>query len=145
MRDKIIQDALRCADTAAENNMQIAYEFHGGTLTDTNESALNLLEQTEHPAVLCYWQPPPGKDPEYCLVGLRGIIERKKLANIHVYYWVKGERLLLRKGIPVWEKYITEINKAAGSRTLSLEFSRENNPEHTVDDADALKQIIGKK
>ena len=53
---------------ASSAGLTIAYEFHGGTLTDTNDSAVRLLEEVAHDAVLCYWQPPTGTSEEYGFV-----------------------------------------------------------------------------
>ena len=43
---------------SAAAGRQIAFEFHGGSLADTPESCLRLLQAVNHPAVFTYWQPP---------------------------------------------------------------------------------------
>ena len=46
-RNQVAEDALRCADLAAEKGITICYEFHGGTITDTLESTCDLLAATD--------------------------------------------------------------------------------------------------
>ena len=64
----VIEDSRRIADLAAVEGIKIAYEFHGNTLTDTNDSAHLLLERVDHPNVRSYWQPPRHSAVDYNLI-----------------------------------------------------------------------------
>ncbi len=44
--ETVADEAMRIADMAAEQDIKICYEFHSNTLSDTNESAMELLEAT---------------------------------------------------------------------------------------------------
>src|SRR3954467_2439407 len=55
-RAMIVAESRRIAQLASQAGVIVAYEFHAGTLTDTTESALALLEAVEGMRTL--WQPP---------------------------------------------------------------------------------------
>ncbi|WP_269453120.1 sugar phosphate isomerase/epimerase family protein [Yinghuangia sp. ASG 101] len=78
--------ALREAgDIAAAHGLQVATEFHGGTLTDTAASTLRLLDEVGHGAVSTYWQPPLDEPDDVALAGLRDL--RDRVAAVHVFSW----------------------------------------------------------
>ena len=143
-RQKVVDDSRRIADLAAAAGIRVAYEFHGGTLTDTNESAIALLRQVDHPNIYTYWQPAVGKDVEYCAEGLKSILQ--KLVLLHVFHWqvIDDQRvcLPLDPGRESWFRYF-EIAKAAGKDYDALiEFVRGDTPEQFMADARALSNWL---
>ena len=46
---KVIDDLGRICDLAARENIKVALEFHGGTLTDSGENALQVLADVNFP------------------------------------------------------------------------------------------------
>jgi sugar phosphate isomerase/epimerase len=148
-RETVITDALRIGDLAQKRNLRLAYEYHGGTLTDTNESALQFIEETRHPVIGTFWQPPNGQSLDYCLSGLKKIIKKKVLENVHVFHWEGGapetgpvQRKMLAAGQERWHKYIEQIQNAPGDRYLCLEFAKDNESENTLADAAILQQWL---
>jgi len=141
-RKAVADDALRCADLAAERGISICYEFHGGTLTDTTESALALLAETEHPFVRSLWQPPHGLSLEECLASLRCIMPR--LHHVHVFHWWPDHayRHALADGRERWEAYVAELNAASKDADLLLEFVRGDDPLLLEEDARTLADIL---
>jgi len=88
-RRRVADDLMRIAELAAQAGVCVATEFHGGTLTDTNESARILLfEEAQHPNLYSYWQPPVGMSDRDCLAGLASL--GPKLLHLHVFNWVLG-------------------------------------------------------
>ena len=141
-RKAVADDALRCADLAAERGISICYEFHGGTLTDTTESALALLAETEHPFVRSLWQPPHGLSLEECLASLRCIMPR--LHHVHVFHWWPdhAHRHALADGRERWEAYVAELKAASKDADLLLEFVRGDDPLLLEEDARTLADIL---
>jgi sugar phosphate isomerase/epimerase len=139
-----IKDSRRVADMAAREHIRIAYEFHQGTLTDTNESALKLLDSVDHPNVCTFWQPPNGKETAYCLDGLQTVIDAGKLSNVHVFHWWPShrERHLLREGTERWSSYLQRAIRAPGDRFACLEFSKDDDPANMRQDAATLIRLI---
>ena len=140
-RVRVVQDLCRIAGLAASADVAVACEFHGGTLTDTHESALALYHEVDHANLLAYWQPPVGLPPESCRQGLAALLTR--LSNLHVFHWVteEGERRRepLASGRAVWEGYLALAHKAPGDRYALLEFVRDDSPEQLLADAKTLR------
>jgi sugar phosphate isomerase/epimerase len=132
----------RCiADMSAEECVAVAYEFHDGTLTDTNESARNLLEAVAHANVKSYWQPPRGSEVAYNLDGLDAILPW--LLHAHVFSWgAAGERLPLAEGEAGWMQYLRKIASSGRDHFAMLEFVQDDAPESFVRDAATLKQWL---
>jgi hypothetical protein len=139
-----IEDSRRVADLAARENIRVAYEYHQGTLTDTNESAQQLLEAVDHANMFSFWQPPNGKDKDYCVHGLQALIKAGRLSSVHVFHWWPGfrERHLLSQGADRWITYLKLAGEASEDRFACLEFSKDDNPDNTRRDARTLAQWI---
>jgi sugar phosphate isomerase/epimerase len=141
-REKIVQDSQRIGDLAAARQVKIGYEFHGGTLTDTNESALQLLQAVNHAHVTTFWQPAVGVDDAYRLDGLRALLPW--LSNVHVYHWrPPHERMPLAVGEEIWKQYFEVIRSSGRNHDASLEFVRNDDPQAFWEDAVALKGLVG--
>ena len=141
-REKVVQDALRCADLAAEKGITICYEFHGGTLTDTLESTCDLLAATEHPFIKTLWQPPHSRPLEECLAGLRTLAPR--LQHVHGFHWWPdpAHRQPLRAGEERWKAYVAELRALGIDANILLEFVAGDSPEALTDDALFLNEIL---
>jgi hypothetical protein len=61
---------IQAADCTANAGVELAFEFHGGTLTDNPHPIVRLLEEIDRPTVRTYWQPPVGVEDS--LAGLVG-------------------------------------------------------------------------
>jgi sugar phosphate isomerase/epimerase len=144
-RDRVVEDSRRIADLAEDAGLLVAYEFHGNTLTDTNESAIELLQQVAHTSVVSYWQPmqtaslPPGEGEAYRLAGLRSILPW--LAHVHVFHWAGGRgRRPLAEGKALWRERVQLVRRTGRDHYALIEFVRNDEPEAFLDDAAALKE-----
>ena len=138
-RWKIIQD-LRCiAELAARAGVTISTEFHGGTLTDTNESAGRLLVEVDHPNVRTLWQPHNGEETAECVRGLGELLP--KVGNVHVFHWwpTAAERHPLADGAERWASFWPLLRQAPGDRFALLEFVQGDGPAAFLRDAATLK------
>jgi len=124
-RKRVADDLMRIAELAAQAGVRVATEFHGGTLTDTNESACALLfEEAQHPNLYSYWQPPVGMSDADCLAGLTTL--GPKLSHLHVFNWVLGpngqvEAYPLEEGGVRWRRFFTAASTTlAGTRQPTL-------------------------
>ncbi len=141
-RRAVADDALRCADLAGAKGIALCYEFHDGTLTDTTESAVELLAETGHPFIRTLWQPPHGKTLEECVASLRALMSR--LHHIHAFHWWPdpAHRCALADGRPRWERYVAELKSSSKDADLLLEFVRDNEPSSLAEDAQTLREIV---
>lgn len=138
-RARIVQESRRIADLAASAGISVAYEFHGGTLTDNTESAVHLLRDVDHPNVKTFWQPPVSAVCQENLASLNAVTPW--LANLHVFHW-GGEsghdRRPLNEGATVWPGFLQRAAAVPGNHYVSLEFVQDDNPENLWRDADTL-------
>lgn len=141
-RQTVIDDAWRCADLAAKEDIHICYEFHDNTLTDTIESTCSLLAATDHPFISMLWQPPHGRSLEECLAGLRLLIPR--LHHVHCFHWwpTLAERHPLRDGKERWAAYVAELSAQGCNVDFLLEFVVANDPLAIKDDAVVLQELL---
>ncbi|MDF2686996.1 MAG: hypothetical protein K0S55_2179 [Clostridia bacterium] len=114
--DDIIKDTYRIAEMAEAEGIFIAFEYHGGTLTATNKSTYLFSKCIPIKNAGFYWQPPVGKDFNYCKEGINFLLKNDILCNVHVFQWSLSEkntviRNTLDEGRTVWQDYLNLINK----------------------------------
>lgn len=134
--------ALRLADAAAAAGLTISYEFHGGTLTDTPESAVRLLQEAPHPAIRSFWQPPVGMADADCLASMDAVMS--VLSNVHAFHWWPDSetRLPLASGRSRWIQFLRKIRAAGHDPDVLLEFLPDNDPDLLPRESSALKEIL---
>ncbi len=138
----VIEDLRRISALAAQVGVTISTEFHGGTLTDTNESASQLLVEVDHANLFTCWQPHNGEETAECVAGLRAVLP--KVGNVHVFHWwpTAAERHALADGAERWAGFWRELKGAPGDRFALLEFVRGDEPEAFLSDAATLGEWL---
>lgn len=145
-RAQVMEDAIRIADMAEKAGITVSFEYHGNTLTDTNESAQKLLTELNHGNIFSYWQPPVAMNFEERLQGLNALLETSKLTNIHVYQWQRRDGGILRQalsnGMGDWSRYFQVVGQGSGKHFAMLEFVRDDSPECFLEDAKTLSGLL---
>src|SRR4051812_923904 len=132
-----VADGVRAVAEAADG-LEVALEFHGGTLTDTPGAALGLLGGGGRGSGRTYWQPPQGAPDEAALAGLRLVLPH--LAALHVFsWWPRDERLPLSARADLWREALA----LAGDVDALLEFVPDDDPAAVVRDAATLRELAG--
>lgn len=144
-RAGIVEQSRRIADLAAAQGIAIAYEYHGNTLTDALDSALDLLRAVDHPNVSTFWQPPNGRPPEENRAGLDAVAPY--VTNIHCFHWwpTSKDRHPLADGEANWNLYLDRIAALPGDRFVSIEFVKDDAPEQFLQDAATLKRWLAQR
>jgi len=126
---------------AEVRGITVSYEFHGNTLTDTNESAVALLDAVDHPNVYTYWQPAGGKPFAYQLQGLDAV--RPRLTNLHVHYiptvGKERRRAPLAEGKEAWLAFLAKAVSEGREHYALIEFVCDGTPRQFMEDAETLK------
>ncbi len=141
-RARVVEDSRQIAGLAAGAGLDVAYEFHGGTLTDTGASARQLLEAVAHPQMGTYWQPPGWATVEQALGTLQDILPW--LRNVHVFSWRRAAsgqrttRLPLVEGEAAWMRYLPVVASTGRECYAEIEFVQDDAPEALLDDAATL-------
>lgn len=145
-RAHIIDDCRHIAELAEKAGLSIACEWHGGTLTDTGESAQAVLAAVQSPAFKTYWQPRTKQPVAVSLADLP--IALPRLAGVHVFHWhpETAERLPLAGGEADWKTYLARLTptaREAGGLYALIEFVRKEAPDQFLADAAVLKRWLG--
>ena len=135
----VIDDLARICELSARENIAVALEFHGGTLTDSGENALQVLADVQQPNLQSLWQPRVAQTVETRLHDLE--LLAPYLANLHVFQWDDNRaRLPLQDGENEWCKYLQHENEEGFAL---LEFVRDDSSEQFLQDAKTLKNLLG--
>lgn len=138
----VIEDLRRISALAAQVGVTISTEFHGGTLTDTNDSASQLLVEVDHSNLFTCWQPHNGEATAECVAGLRAVAPR--VSNVHVFHWwpTPAERHPLADGEARWAEFWAVLKPLAGERYAMLEFVPGDEPDAFLRDAGTLARWL---
>ncbi len=141
-RGAIAEEARRIGDLAAEAGASVAFEYHSDTLTDTDTSALDLLNSVNHAAVGTLWQPHSGVAMPQNRDGLRQVLPWVR--NMHVFHWgaTPAERLPLAAGATAWRTYLGLLRGTGRHHAALLEFVAGNAEEAYLRDAAVLNQWL---
>jgi hypothetical protein len=128
-----VTDGVRAAAQLA-GDIEVALEFHGGTLTDEPASAVALLEAAG--GARTYWQPPQGAPDDVALAGLRAVAPW--LAAVHVFsWWPRDERHPLAARAALWREALA----LAGDVDALLEFVPGDDPAVLAREAATLREL----
>ncbi|MDL2228850.1 sugar phosphate isomerase/epimerase [Treponema sp. OttesenSCG-928-L16] len=136
---KLAEEASVIASMAAQDGIKVAFEWHKNTLTDTNESAMRLLESADNPNLYCLWQPTAALSEAERCEGLR--LLGKRLLNLHVYHWPGAVRRPLAEGESSWAAYFSCMDREEDRYAL-LEFVMGDSEEQFIADAETLKRWL---
>ncbi len=143
-RTAIANDLREIGEIAQTNGVSINLEYHGNTLTDSNESATALIREINLPNVKLMWQPRYWEPTEHPVDDLQFILPY--LGNIHVFHWnLRGTEIVrhpLLKGKDMWRQCMAKVSKLNGNHYALLEFVRNNSPDQFLNDAKTLKRLI---
>ena len=138
--EAVVADTRRIGALASEHGLQLAFEYHGGTLTSTLQGTLELLDRVDRPNVGTYWQPAVGLSEQDALTSLRQAIGR--VVGVHCFSWWPGtERLALEGRKHLWQAVSDVVRENGRDMDLMLEFVEGDLPENVVRDAGLLHSI----
>lgn len=140
-RKALAKEAALVGEMAEKEGIKIGFEWHKNTLTDTNESAMELLKQADQKNLYCLWQPTVALTMDQRVEGLDLLGDR--LLNLHVYYWLEGKRRPFQEGLDEWARYLAHVDQNTDRYGL-LEFVMDNTEEQFLEDAKALHGLLRK-
>lgn len=141
-RDRLVADAERIGRLATSSGVDVGFEFHGNTLTDTLESTLDLMSRLDGSGVGSYWQPPQNMADDEALAGLRAVLPY--LMGVHVFsWWPGGERLPLDARGDLWRRVGDVLREAEKSVDLLIEFIPGDDPEGLAEQVQMMRELLG--
>jgi sugar phosphate isomerase/epimerase len=142
-REEVAEHLRRAVIAARECDITITLEYHGGTLTDTQASAHQLLKEVGLSELKLYWQPRAGGDFETDMLELKAALPH--LTHVHCFHWGKEgwkDRLPLLDGTTAWQAYLKPIQELEGDRYIIMEFVKDDSPEQLLEDAQVLRSLL---
>ena len=142
-REEAAEHLRRAVIAAREMDITIALEYHGNTLTDTQASAHQLLEEVGLPELKLYWQPRSGGDFATDLIELDAALPH--LAHVHCFHWGPGgwkDRYPLLDGTKEWQAYLEPLRQLEEDRYVILEFVKDDSTEQFLEDAQVLRSLL---
>ncbi|TWD79659.1 sugar phosphate isomerase/epimerase [Kribbella amoyensis] len=122
------------ADVAAGADIEIAMEFHRGTLTDEVDSTITLLLDVGAPNLKTYWQPPVDADDATCLDQLEALMPW--LSTVHVFsWWPSNHRLPLTGRESLWRPVLARLAAEPREINALLEFVVDDSVDQLTKDA----------
>jgi 3-dehydroshikimate dehydratase len=138
-RAAVADAARRAVERAGESGIQVALEYHGGTLTDDPASTLALLESVD--SLRTYWQPPQDLPDDAALAELRQVLPR--LAALHVFSWWPGdERRPLEARAGLWRRAFGLIGSRAEDIDALLEFVPGDDAATVAREARTMEELL---
>lgn len=132
----LIAEAQELANHAKAVGIGLAFEYHAGTLTDTAQTALRLMESIGCDNVSLYWQPAENLSVQERLDSLPKLIPY--LSNVHVFHWENYlNRFALAEGEEEWQAYLQLLSKE--DRAYYLEFVKGDSVAQFKEDLKTLK------
>jgi sugar phosphate isomerase/epimerase len=137
-RDAVVGGVRHAVERARAHGVEVALEFHGGTLTDTPEGAVALCAAT---GARSHWQPPVGLSDDDALAGLE--LVASDLASVHVFSWgPAGERHRLAERRALWASALQRVVALPGDHPALLEFVADDDPANLATDAATLLDLV---
>lgn len=140
-REQVAEETRAICDQAQSAGITLSFEYHANTLTDTDQSALDLIQKIKHLHLRTLWQPIAATPHDQALQGLKKILPW--LSNVHVNYRDPNskERAPLKWGEATWKDFL-RIIPANKDRWFLLEFTKDDSRENFAKDAETLKQWV---
>jgi 3-dehydroshikimate dehydratase len=145
----VVDALIGISAAAADPDLTIGLEFHGGTLTASAESTGALLDAVDAPNLSTYWQPPywlPARAPEEDATEVKALAPR--LSHLHVYEWAGAEdRRPLAEGAARWRAVFEALRDGPGPdrpqpRVAFVEFVAGDHPATLLQDARTLHELL---
>jgi len=137
-------DRLRsAAGEAGERGIELALEFHSGTLAATAPATLRLLDEVGSPHLSTYWQPTVAASVDAVLEEYRALAAHTSAAHVFSW-WPSKERLPLRARDALWTRFFVEASGAENPpRDALLEFVPGDDPSLLASEAATLRGYLG--
>ena len=141
-RERVGRALQSAADLAAERGLELALEFHEGTLADTPAAVRQLLTDVDRANLRSYWQPPVGLADEAAVAGLREMIDL--VSGLHVFsWWPDRQRRPLAERAGLWRSVLAAFEPLGGPPDTLLEFVPDDDPDRLAGEAATLAALRG--
>lgn len=123
----VVRSLRRTVEVAGDHGLEVATEFHSGTLADSAEAVLHLIEAVDRPGLASYWQPPVGLPDDEAVEGLALMADH--VVALHVFsWWPEQERRPLVERDGLWRGAAEVLAQRGRDIDWLLEFVPGDDP-----------------
>ncbi len=140
---KIVSELQMMCDMAKSKNLDIGCEFHGGTLCNSKESALKIVEAVNRDNFGMYFQYTPFVSFEENCDTLRKFLS--SLKNVHVFNIDKDySRYSISEngGEELWSSFVNILKENNNNTNLLFEFLPDPSFEGLLKETEVMTRII---
>ncbi|MEO6997725.1 MAG: TIM barrel protein [Terracoccus sp.] len=139
-RDRVVRGLRHAVEVADHYGLEVATEFHSGTLADSAEAVLRLIEAVDRPGLGSYWQPPVGMPDDEALQGLAFMADH--VVALHVFsWWPEQERRPLMERGGLWRGAADVLTQRKRDIDWLLEFVPDDDPGALAGEARSLLSL----
>ena len=138
-RSALLEELSSAVSIASDYGLVLNLEWPKNTLTDENQSGLDVLKTISDPALRTLWQPTQALSFAERTEGLEMVLPY--LSYLHVYYWDESGRRPFEEGIGHWRRYFSVLDGKKKYYAL-LEFVLGDSEEQFMKDAAVLKELL---
>lgn len=140
--ERVVHATRAVAVRARDLGVELAFEFHSGTLADTADSTVRLLDDIDAENVRTYWQPPVGVADEPTLRGLDRLLSH--VVAVHVFsWWPETERRSLAARESLWRSVFTMLRSVSRPVDALIEFLPDDAASQLVSEARTMRLFSG--
>lgn len=124
-RREVVETIQAAAGRAAAVDIELAVEYHSGTLADGSSSTEQLLDEVDRPNVFTYWRSPIGATKERAFRSLERLLP--KVAAVHVFTGHPGQaRCPMSEYAELWAGVVDRLGTEGRPVDVFLEFVPNN-------------------
>lgn len=141
-REAVVERTQEFADRAARRKLELGFEFHSHSLTDTAQSTVALLEAIDRKNVSCFWQTNRGVPYEEVISGLKQLTDY--ITNVHCHHLLEDQTPpfeLMEEGEDQWREFLGILKESGRPHFVSIEFVKNGSLESFRRDAATLKRL----
>lgn len=142
-RVRVAQSIRETVELASERGMSVALEYHEGTLTDTVESALDLIQLVDHPELRLFWQSRGKGDFLSDVAELDAMLPL--LENVHCFHWGAtgwDDKRGLSEGIQEWTEFLRKVASTRRKHYVCFEFIKGDSVQQLRRDVQTLLKLL---
>lgn len=130
------------ASEAQQRGIELALEFHSGTLADSATATLKVLSEVDSTALTTYWQPTVAASDDDALAEFEAVAPHT--SAVHVFsWWPETQRLRLHERGDFWRRvFAAAALQMTPPRDALLEFVPDDDPELLSAEAATLRGAI---
>lgn len=141
-RAETIARLQSAASDAHERGIDLALEFHSGTLADSATATLSVLSEVGSAALSTYWQPTVAASDDIALAEYEAVAAHT--SAVHVFsWWPQTQRLRLHERDELWRRvFAAAAAQTHPPRDALLEFVPDDDPDLLAAEAATLRGTI---